>query len=322
MVPLKTATKLAHFKQIRSVIPRKRFDVDVFANRLEFRGKTVNFSLPKKSITNMFLLSQPSDVMASFIISLDKPLTIGKSTIQHLMFQFEKKAKASSTTIKATWSELDSLGLLSRERGNAYQIFPKVVSSILQKRLLEPVTSGVRTVHCSVGIDTGYIFFLDECCFFIGRKPIWIPYESISSAELLKIAMLRYFIMVLNYKDKKQEKCISFDNILKQEYVGIAKFLQHEKKVFIESAEVDGGGNVVEEDDEDDNDDGDDSEEEFDPEKEEEKEETKDSDSDSSEEEDEEDGEGSDDDCESEEEAEKAEEKKTMQGPTKRRRTR
>lgn len=234
---------IASFQQMGVVVPRGRFDIDLYPNHIKLRGKTVDFKILYSSITRLFLLPKPDNVMVSFVMSLDPPIRQGNTMYPHLVFQFDTEEEVVSD-LQLPPEELEQKykgKLKPIEKGFTWRVFSKLVKNLGNSPLHVPKTfrsskngSAVRT---ALGSDEGHLFFLESCCFFVNKPPTYIRYDDIDFVEFRRMDLERRFDLFLSL-GTGSGKTVTFTNIDRQEFEVIFKFLYDTKKVPVENAET------------------------------------------------------------------------------------
>lgn len=234
---------LCSFNHMGVTVPRGRYDVDMYANYIKLRGKAVDFKILYSSITRLFLLPKPDNVIVSFVMSLDPPIRQGNTMYPHLVFQFDTEEK-TRIDLPLSASELKEKykGKLAEiEEGFTWRVFSKVLKNLSSTPLHVPKTfksseeaSGVRT---ALGANEGFLFFLESCCFFVNKPPTYIRYDDIDFVEFRRMDLERRFDLHMTLNTGTNNQTHLFTNIERSEFEAIFKFLYETKKVPVENAE-------------------------------------------------------------------------------------
>lgn len=233
---------LCSFNHMGVIVPRGRYDVDMYANYIKLRGKAVDFKILYSSITRLFLLPKPDNIIVSFVMSLDPPIRQGNTMYPHVVFQFDTEEK-TRVDLPLTAEELQEKykGKLSEsEEGFTWRVFSKVLKNLSSTPLHVPKTfksaeggSGVRT---ALGANEGFLFFLESCCFFVNKPPSYIRYDDIDYVEFRRMDLERRFDLFMLLSTGTNTTYL-FSNIERAEFEPIFKFLYESKKVPVENAE-------------------------------------------------------------------------------------
>ncbi len=233
---------ICSFKQMGVVVPRGRFDIDLFPNHIKLRGKTVDFKILYSSITRLFLLPKPDNILVSFVMSLDPPIRQGNTMYPHLVFQFDTEEQVSSE-LHMPEEELTKKyngKLKPVEEGFTWRVFSKLVKQISSTPLHVPKTfrtsRGGSAVRTALGSDEGFLFFLESCCFFVNKPPTYIRYDDIDFVEFRRMDLERRFDMFMSLATGSG-RAVTFTNIDRHEFENIFKFLYEQKNVPVENAE-------------------------------------------------------------------------------------
>lgn len=233
---------MCSFNQMGVAVPRGRYDVDMYANYIKLRGKAVDFKILYSSITRLFLLPKPDNVLVSFVMSLDPPIRQGNTMYPHLVFQFdtEEKTRVDLPIPEQELQEKYKGKLSETEEGFTWRVFSKVLKNLSSTPLHVPKTfkssdeaTGVRT---ALGANEGFLFFLESCCFFINKPPSYIRYDDIDFVEFRRMDLERRFDLFMSLTTGSSSTYL-FTNIERAEFEPIFKFLYESKKVPVENAE-------------------------------------------------------------------------------------
>lgn len=233
---------MCSFLQMGVAVPRGRYDVDMYANYIKLRGKAVDFKILYSSITRLFLLPKPDNVIVSFVMSLDPPIRQGNTMYPHLVFQFDSEEK-TRVDLPISEQELQEKykGKLSEtEEGYTWRVFSKVLKNLSSTPLHVPKTfkssSGASGVRTALGANEGFLFFLESCCVFINKPPSYIRYDDIDFVEFRRMDLERRFDLFLSLTTGSSLTYL-FTNIERSDFESIFTFLYESKKVPVENAE-------------------------------------------------------------------------------------
>lgn len=233
---------LCSFTRMGVTVPRGRYDVDMYANYIKLRGRAVDFKILYSSITRLFLLPKPDNIIVSFVMSLDPPIRQGNTIYPHLVFQFDTEEKIRiDLPIPAEELQEKYNGKLSEnEEGFTWRVFSKILKHLSATPLHVPKSfksseggSGVRT---ALGANEGFLFFLETCCFFVNKPPTYIRYDDIEYVEFRRMDLERRFDLFVSLSNGSSTTHL-FSNIERTEFEPIFKFLYESKKVPVENAE-------------------------------------------------------------------------------------
>jgi structure-specific recognition protein 1 len=69
-----SADSIVSISDVPLIVPRGKYNVDLFRYSVRFHGSTYQFTTEYKSISRMFMLPMQDEVHMAFVIGLDKPL--------------------------------------------------------------------------------------------------------------------------------------------------------------------------------------------------------------------------------------------------------
>lgn len=233
---------MCQFSQVGVAVPRGRYDVDMYANYIKLRGKAVDFKILYSSITRLFLLPKPDNIIVSFVMSLDPPIRQGNTMYPHLVFQFDTE-DTSRVDLPISPEDLQSKyngKIQQTESGYTWRVFSKVLKNLSSTPLHVPKTfkssdgsSGVRT---ALGANEGFLFFLESCCFFINKPPSYIRYDDIDYVDFRRMDLERRFDLFVSLNTGNSQTFL-FTNIERSEFQPIFKFLDETKQVPVDNAD-------------------------------------------------------------------------------------
>jgi structure-specific recognition protein 1 len=231
---------ICSFNEVGIAVPRGRYEVDLFPNHIKLHGKSHDFKILYSSITRLFILPKPDDVLVSFVMSLDPPIRQGSTMYPHIVFNFQADEQVDvDLAIEADELAKKYNGKLkSRESGEIWRVFSRVMKNLSQSPLFLPktfrTTKDAYAVRTALGANEGFLFFLESSAFFVNKPPTYIRYENIDTAEFKRMELERRFDLSLSMASGPS---FLFSNIDRTEFQLIFKFLET-KKVPIENADV------------------------------------------------------------------------------------
>eukprot|EP00171_Calliarthron_tuberculosum_P006573 IDg6573t1 len=234
---------ICSFTQMGVVVPRGRFDIDLYPNHIKLRGKTVDFKILYSSITRLFLLPKPDNILVSFVMSLDPPIRQGNTMYPHLVFQFDTEERvAANLHLPADELVKKYNGKLKPvEEGVTWRVFSKLVKQLSRSPLHVPksfnTSQGSKAVRTALGSDEGFLFFLESCCFFVNKPPTYIRYDDIDFVEFRRMELERRFDLFMSLTTGSGRN-LTFTNIDRTEFEVIFKFLYDTKNVPVENADL------------------------------------------------------------------------------------
>lgn len=230
---------ICSFHEVAIVVPRGRFEVDLYPNHIKLHGKSVDFKILYSSVTRLFLLPKPDDVLVSFVMSLDPPIRQGNTMYPHIVFQFDTENR-STVDLAVSPDDLAKKynnKLSSTESGETWRVFSKIMKHLSKSPLHVPknfrTSKDTFAVRTALGANEGFMFFLESCCFFVNKPPTYIRYDDVDVVEFKRLDLERRFDMSLQLSSGST---LLFTNIDRSEFDLIFKFLES-KEVPIDNAE-------------------------------------------------------------------------------------
>lgn len=223
---------ICSFKEVGISVPRGRYEVDMFPNHINVRGKSNDFKILYASITRLFLLPKPDDVIVSFVMSLDPPIRQGSTMYPHIVFNFDTAAMSEvELAIEPDDLEKKYNGKLQRrERGEIWRVFSKIMKNLSATPLHVPkhfkTSKDAYAVRTALGANEGFLFFLESCCFFVNKPPTYIRYDDIDEVEFKRMELERRFDLAMSLSTGTN---LLFSNVDRTEFMLIFKFLEHKQ---------------------------------------------------------------------------------------------
>ncbi|BDA45000.1 FACT complex subunit SSRP1 [Coccomyxa sp. Obi] len=252
------------FDSLAVLIPRGRFDVELYPSFMKLLGQAQDFRVQYDSILRLFVLPKSNTPHTLVVISLDPPIRKGQTHYYHILVQFpsdEERQVELEISDEALAAKNEKCGgkLQRSLEGPAYDVFAKALRGLSACKLTKP--GGFRTadesgyaVRCSYKADDGYLYPLERAFFYIHKPPTLLVHDEIESIEFMRqgggvlAASAKTFDLNIRMKtDTKQEYL--FRGIQKSEWQNLFAFIQA-KRLRIENlreAELGpaGGGGVT-----------------------------------------------------------------------------
>ncbi|GJD08708.1 FACT complex subunit SSRP1 [Galdieria sulphuraria] len=162
-----TGESLINFVDMPLLVPRGRYEVDLYPNHLKLHGKSFDYKILYTAVTRMFLLPKPDEAHITFVVSLDPPVRQGNTLYPHLVFQFQKDEEVDAE-FALTENELKSRypNLVGVSGGATWEVFSKILRELTKKPLHSPISfkshRGQSAVRTALGANDGYLFFLEN----------------------------------------------------------------------------------------------------------------------------------------------------------------
>ena len=217
------------------VVPRGKYTVDLYQNKMRLDGTTFNYIIDYKNIKKAFLLPMNDDLHHSLVLGFDQPLRQGTTSYHYIIFNF-KALEEYEVELKLTEEQLKTINpdLQKTYSGKYYEVVAKLFKMIININIIIPgkfVTStGHSGIRCNVSHLEGHLFFLSSSMIFI-KKPVLY----MKLAEVVRIEFLRVGggISMKNF---------DFDVVMKngnsQTFSGVSKLELENIKAYFESKNI------------------------------------------------------------------------------------
>jgi structure-specific recognition protein 1 len=220
---------LAFFEELPFIVPRGRYDLELYPTYLSMHGKSFDYKILYKTIRRMFLLPKPDEIHLALVISLDPPIRQGNTTYPHLVLQLRREEDEIEIELNMSEEELKKRygdKLSSKIRGELWQVVSKVLRAVVDKPLHAPkgfVTSqGAHALRTALGANDGYLYPLENCFFFVNKPPTYLRYEDVDFVEFKRLEMDRRFdlqVVLLS------GSTLLFTNLERSEFSALYRFL-------------------------------------------------------------------------------------------------
>ncbi|RDW34883.1 FACT complex subunit POB3 [Yarrowia lipolytica] len=227
-------TAVVSLSEIYLVIPRGRYDIDMYANFMRLRGKTYDYMVQYKHVQRLIVLPKPDDLHNILVVQLDPPLRQGQTRYPFLVMQFLREAeiKVELNVDDAEFAEkYADKGLKQSYDESAHQVVGSIFRGLTGRKLTVP--GSFKTVHghagvsCSLKASEGHLYPLERNFLFLS-KPVFIPFAEIQDITLSRVGSSvttsRTFDMTLKLRNAQGE--YQFSNISKEEQEGLEAFIK------------------------------------------------------------------------------------------------
>ena len=186
---------VASFDQVGVLVPRGRFDVEMYSSSFHLLGQAHDFRVQYSSILRIFVLPKANSPQTVVAVALDPPLRRGQTTYMMVLCQFPTEEE---TTIELQVSDehlakLNDKGakLSKTMTGTSPDVFAKALRGLSGAKLTR--TGAFRdsigeehAVRCTYKNDDGYLYPLEKAFFYLVKPPMLIPYDDIRSVEFMR----------------------------------------------------------------------------------------------------------------------------------------
>lgn len=227
-------TAVVSLSDIYFVIPRGRYDIDMFSTFMRLRGKTYDYMVQYKHVQRLMMLPKPDDIHNILVVQLDPPLRQGQTRYPFLVMQFLREAeiKVDLNVDDAEFTEkYADKDLKQSYDESAHQVVGSIFRGLTGRKLTLP--GSYKTVHghagvsCSLKASEGHLYPLERNFLFLS-KPVFIPYNEIADITLSRVgssvSTSRTFDMTFKLRNAQGE--YQFSNISKEEQEGLEAFIK------------------------------------------------------------------------------------------------
>jgi structure-specific recognition protein 1 len=190
---LDSGENICVLEKLPFIVPRGRYNVEIFDKFMRLSGGTFLFKINFKNINQMYLLPKPGGTHMFFVISLDTPVRITRKPIFQLLFLFEKSQVISSDSplkMNLTNEELEEYkgkGIQNKMSGPVFEVVAKVFRAFSGKKIIGAGTyssfENESAIKCSHKANDGHIFFLEKSFFFLYKPIIYCRHDELKSRK-------------------------------------------------------------------------------------------------------------------------------------------
>eukprot|EP01127_Copromyxa_protea_P022844 TRINITY_DN839_c0_g3_i1.p1 TRINITY_DN839_c0_g3~~TRINITY_DN839_c0_g3_i1.p1 ORF type:complete len:584 (-),score=149.66 TRINITY_DN839_c0_g3_i1:68-1708(-) len=181
------------FEQVPTLVPRGRYDIEMFGSFLEMHGKSFDYKIKYTSIVRLFQLPRPDRASVVFVVSLEPPIRQGQAVYPHLIMQLEEKSESSPTfnIPEELKNDPRMKQVATMKTDPVWQNLARAFRYLTGKKITPPrsfkTSNGGRGLKCSLRANEGFLFPLEKDFFFIHKPPTHIRHEEIVQIEFLRM---------------------------------------------------------------------------------------------------------------------------------------
>ena len=186
---------VASFDQVGVLVPRGRFDVEMFSSSFHLLGQAHDFRVQYSSILRIFVLPKANSPQTVVAVALDPPLRKGQTTYMMVLCQFptDEEITLELQVSEEQLTKLNDKGakLSKTMTGTTSDVFAKALRGLSGAKLTR--TGAFRdsigeehAVRCTYKNDDGYLYPLEKAFFYLVKPPMLIPYDDIRSVEFMR----------------------------------------------------------------------------------------------------------------------------------------
>ncbi|KAJ3352135.1 FACT complex subunit [Entophlyctis luteolus] len=240
---------LVSFNDVLCLLPRGRFEVDMFATFFRIRGKSNDYRILFSSIKRMFLLPKPDDLHTMFVVQLDPPLRQGLVTHSFLVFQFDIDEEFDAT-IKLDEETLETQyqnRLRKEYDGQFFVVVSEIFKGLSGVNIISPglsfkSTQGYSGVKCALKTFESFLYPLEKSFISVPKPAILIPHSDVSHITFLRVHGASSSTKTIEMKITTAAGVEhTYTSISREEYQGLAQYCRT-KKLHIATELEDGAG--------------------------------------------------------------------------------
>ncbi|KAF4581407.1 FACT complex subunit [Pleurotus pulmonarius] len=250
------------FEEVHVVVPRGRYDVDMFPDFLRLRGKTYDYKILYTSIGRLFLLPK-DDQHVLFILGLNSPIRQGQTRYQYLVMQFNREEEMTAE-LNLPEEEVAKYDRLKKNYEDpTFEVVSGVFRALSKKKIISTGSfqnrNGQPAIKANLKTVQGDLFLLEKYIFFVSKSPTLIELSDVHQAVFSRVGAsmganaARTFDLKFVTKSGPE---ITFSSINKEEHESTETYLK-EKKIKLKNElvpDVDvrlAAGNLDDDDDDD-----------------------------------------------------------------------
>ena len=236
-----TGDTIASFDSVGVLLPRGRFDIEMYQSSFHLLGQAHDFRVQYQSILRIFVLPRANAPQTIVAVALDPPLRKGQTTYTMVLCQFHNDEEMS-IDLQVSDEYLTKLNekgakLTKAMTGPSPDVFAKTLRGLSGAKLtrtgaFRDATSEGHAVRCSYKNDDGFLYPLEKAFFYILKPPILIPYDDIRSVEFMRqsgFSASKTFDLVIKMKgsaDDMREQQYQFRSIPRSEWTNLFEWIQ------------------------------------------------------------------------------------------------
>ena len=232
---------VASFDQVGVLVPRGRFDIEMYTSSFHLLGQAHDFRVQYSSIMRIFVLPKTNSSQTVVAVALDPPLRKGQTTYGTVLCQFpnEEQVTVELQLNDEQLAKLNDKGakLSKTMSGSSPDIFAKALRGLSGAKLTR--TGAFRdsigeehAVRCTYKNDDGYLYPLEKAFFYLVKPPTLIPYDDIRSVEFMRqsgASASKTFDLTLKMKgsaDDYREQSYLFRSIPRAEWTNLFEWIK------------------------------------------------------------------------------------------------
>ena len=224
------------FHELPFLVPRGRYEVDMFDDFMRMHGKSYDYKILFKSVKALYLLPKPDQVHDMFIISLDPPIRQGQTRYPYLVMQFLRDEELEITLSSVTDADLQSKfdGKLQKQYdAPTSEVVSSVFSAMTGLKVIKATASSYKSaqstlaVKCSYKANEGYIYPLEKSIMFVPKPAADMAYSSIAQVTFSRVGQSTSASRTFDLKiTLKRGGDMQFSGIPREEHTKLDEFLR------------------------------------------------------------------------------------------------
>ena len=224
------------FDSVGILVPRGRFDVEMYATSLKLIGQAQDFRVQYDSILRVFILPKMSTNQTLVAVCLDPPIRKGQTFYNTILCQFHNDEEVDVELAlgdDALAARNEKGARLSRGMHGPFpDIFAKVLRGLSGAKLTRPgafrdASGEGFAVRCSFKADDGYLYPLERAFFYVQKPPLLMPYDDVESVEFMRqssgITAAKTFDLAVRMKSGQDHL---FRSIPRSEWTNLFEWIQ------------------------------------------------------------------------------------------------
>jgi structure-specific recognition protein 1 len=232
---------IASFDSVGVLVPRGRFDIEMYPASFHLLGQAHDFRVQYQSILRIFILPRANSPQTVVAIALDPPLRRGQTTYTMVLCQFHNDEEMT-IDLQLTDESLKKLNdkgskLTKEMQGPSPDVFAKTLRGLSGAKLtrtgaFRDARGEEHAVRCTYKNDDGFLYPLEKAFFYLMKPPLLIPYDEIRSVEFMRqsgASASKTFDLLLKMKssaDDGKDQQYLFRSIPRSEWTNLFEWIQ------------------------------------------------------------------------------------------------
>ncbi|VWU51354.1 FACT complex subunit SSRP1, putative [Hepatocystis sp. ex Piliocolobus tephrosceles] len=214
---------------IALLVPRGRYDIEMFIKTFKLRGKSFDFTIQYTNINKILLVPKVKSTQYVLIFGLSNKIKQGQTEYPFVLIQLNSDDDID-IDINASDEILTKYKLEKSISGKSHEIIPRIFTALVKKNAIIPgdyrTAKDEHGITCSYRAASGQLYPLNKYVLFIIKPVILISFDDIvvlSFQRTGNINQHRFFSLTIKHK---RGMSYEFTNIDKNEYSPLLTFLK------------------------------------------------------------------------------------------------